>query len=1087
MAEGRGNANEIEPSFNIDDLMEFLPDDAMGATNIGMEKEGVLGSSSDVNNLNQENKLVNLEKYQVAATRSDIVPPISQNWKPMDTASDKSINSQAHILQRSTSPSIYTEFSQSQTSCNIISQSHQHQQLQNQFHNQTAQTPNIQPLSAQFNIYQQQQPLQQKQNTAFVLQKQQQKIGYHLDSSTMKHHEQFNVLKHHGQMTSEKSLQQIPTPMQMWHSLETPSDTGTNGVQPKLLTSAFPHSQNPMLVDQQKPVEQLQTAFLGLLQELESSSQFMLKNSPDWVDPVFKRIQLMNSMYFSEVFTLYQRASESFRQATSAESATRSEKIQFLYLKIIKFLQMPKTELMQHRKEIVYQFIKEIVLYLKRIRIKNPLPLQHHHLKASGNPSRTPSLLQKGNILQFNQVNPLHNNVPTSVPQLLMQQSNLNLQGSSTNQFQVGSSTGMQKSDPSSLMNSFQHNPMKCRQQYSPSQAHQGMSLPHKGSQIGFEHRASGLLPPSSVGISQHNTTLSTQQMGNSSPGNSFNNLDFTMRPLSQNPIVTVSPYNRQQDQHLTMQKKLKQPMQQMLTERNKQQMVQKMNEDAKMAQFAEFNQRMLVKHHSLGQHLEQYPWATHQLSSTSYRVASPQSSQYSSTQIEMKDLSSKLSRSTTPFLSTASPSAVPSPLTPVTPSSVPTDQEKIPICSSTLSVEERNKVTKAPIEPSLLQSRGISKNQVSVSVTQEFPMSPLLTESACPVDHQQSHAKADPVQRLVEVVNTMSQKALHAAVRDINAVTCIIDRKSGSLLQGGSRWVIGQDLADDTRSWEQGNFDLSCMKTRMKRRLRDIAADDMTSAFTRCANFEGGQISEVEFNATSRIKKLKKEVFCENSGMFLLSHTQEKKFYHFCSSLDAHHLLVSSHPSFIAFIQSNDMLLEEIREINHKLIETVVDVVNVKDVSWEVPAEGTIIRCLYNAVQCNGNINMLNASTQMFSNLIVELLVTADYPNSSPVVLERLPPSCSEAEEVKVLWTKVKSDFSLLLRKCSQPISLKEMAKTWDVCAREVFREFVQKFGGEDYSLRWKFANIRNSEHQWLLLVKMGANNRINFSYKES
>ncbi|CAA2971159.1 Hypothetical predicted protein [Olea europaea subsp. europaea] len=983
MAEGKGNANEIEPSFNIDYLMEYLPDDAMGATDIGMEKEGVRGSSSNVNNLNQENKSVNLEKYLVAETQSDIVPPVSQNWKPMDSASDKSINSLAHSLQRSTFPSIYTEFSQTQTSCNIISQSHQHQQLQDQLNNKNAQRPNIQPLSAQFNIYQQQQPVQ----------KQQQKNGYHLDSSTMKHHEQFNVLKHQGQMTSEKSLQQISKPMQMWHSLETLSDAGTNGVPP-----------NPMLVDQQKPVEQLQTAFLGLLQVIESTSQFKLKNSSDWVDPVFKRIQLMNSIYFSEVFTLYQRASESFRQATSAESAARSENIQFLYLKIIKFLQMPKTELMQHRIEIVYQFIKEIVLYLKRIRTKNPVPLQHHqHLKASGNPSKTSSLLQKGNILQFNQVNPYHNNAPTSVPQLLMQQGNLNLQGSCTSQFQVGSSTGMQRSDPSPLLNSFQHSLMKSRQQYSPSQAQQGMSLPHKGSQIGFEHEASGLLPPSSVGISQHNTTLSTQQMRNF-PGNSFNNLDFTMRPLSQNPIITVSQYNNRQDQHLPMQKKLKQPMQQMLTERNKQQMVQKMNEDAKMAQFAELNQRMLGKHHSLGQHLEQYPWSMLQP-----RVASPQSSQHSSTQIEMKDLSSKLSRSTIPLLSTASPSAVPSPLTPATPSSVPTDQEKIPIRFSPLSVEERNKVTQAPIEPPLLQSQGISESQVPVSVTLEYPKSPLLTESTCPLDYQQSRGQADPVQRLVEVVNTMSQKALHAAVRDINSATWIIDRKSGSLLQGESRWDVGQDLEDDTRSCEHGNFDLPCVKTRIKRPLSAISADDMTSAFTRGANFEGGQISEVEFNATFRIKKLKEE--------------------------------------------SNDQLLEEIREINHKLIETVVDVVDMKDFSWAGSADGTVIRCLYNAVRCNGNIKMLNASTQMFSNLIVELLVTADYPNSSPVVLERLPPGCSEAEEVKVLWTKAMSNFSLLLRKYSQPISLKEMAKTWDVCAREVFRQFVQKFGGGDFS----------------------------------
>ncbi|CAA2985753.1 Hypothetical predicted protein [Olea europaea subsp. europaea] len=907
------------------------------------------------------------------------------------------IYSLAHCSQRSTLPNIYAEFSQSQTSCNIVSQSNQHQ-----FHNHTAH-PNTRPLSAQFNISHsnqiQQRPVQ-KQNTAFGLQQPQQKIRYHLDSSTTKHREQFNVLKHPGQGTSEKGLQQMSKPIQTRHSLETPSDTGTSGVQPKSLTSAFPQSQNPMLVDQQKTVEQLQTTLLGLLQELESTSQFMLTNSTDWVNPVFKQIQLMNRMYSSEMFILFQRALISYHQATDAESATRSEKNQLFYKNILQFLQLPKTKLMQSPKENVYKFINDIVLSLKWCRTKNLVALQHHQqLNASGNHSRTQSLQQKGNILQINRVNQFHNNTPTSVTQLLMQQGNLNSLGSSMSQFQFGSATGLQNSDSSLLMNTFQRSLMKSRQQYSPSQAQQGMSLP---SQIGFD---SGLLPPSAVGIPQHNTTFSTQQMLTSSPGNSFNNLDFTVRSLTQNPAVTASQHNRRQDQNLTVQKNLKQPMQQMLTERNKHQMVKKMNEETKMAQFAGFNQRMLVKHHSSGQHLEQYRPLL-QLSSAPYQGASPQSSQHSSTQFELKDWSSKHSRSTTPLLSTASLSAVRSPLTPVTPSSLPTNQEKILVCFSPLSIEEKNKVTQAPIELSLLQSQSISENQVPVSVSQELPKSPLLTESTCPVDYQQSRAKADPVQRLVEAVKSMSRKALHASVRDINAVTCIIDRKPGSILQCGSRWVIGQDLADDTRSCEQGKFDMLCVKTRMKRQLRAISADDMTSAFCRSADFESGQTSQVEFNATSRIKRLKKE--------------------------------------------PNDLLLEEIREINHKLIETVVDVVEVKDVSR---AEGTVVRCLYNAVQCNGNIEMLSASTQMFSNLIVELFVTAEYPNSSPVILERLPPGCSEAEEVKVLWKKAKSNFSLMLRKFSQPISLKEMAKTWDVCAREVYREFVQKFGGSDFN----------------------------------
>ncbi|KAL2502031.1 uncharacterized protein Fot_35879 [Forsythia ovata] len=95
MAEGKGKANEIEPSFDIDDLIELLPDDAMGATatNIGMEKEEVLGSSSNINNLNQENKSVNLEKYQVAATQSDIMSPTIRNWNTMDFASGHNLDS----------------------------------------------------------------------------------------------------------------------------------------------------------------------------------------------------------------------------------------------------------------------------------------------------------------------------------------------------------------------------------------------------------------------------------------------------------------------------------------------------------------------------------------------------------------------------------------------------------------------------------------------------------------------------------------------------------------------------------------------------------------------------------------------------------------------------------------------------------------------------------------------------------------------------------------------------------------------------------------------------------------------------------
>lgn len=50
----------------------------------------------------------------------------------------------------------------------------------------------------------------------------------------------------------------------------------------------------------------------------------------------------------------------------------------------------------------------------------------------------------------------------------------------------------------------------------------------------------------------------------------------------------------------------------------------------------------------------------------------------------------------------------------------------------------------------------------------------------------------------------------------------------------------------------------------------------------------------------------------------------------------------------------------------------------------------------------------------------------------------------CSE-----YMWMKAKSSFSSSLRSYTQPISLKEMAESWDCCARKAFHEFAEQMGG--------------------------------------
>lgn len=47
----------------------------------------------------------------------------------------------------------------------------------------------------------------------------------------------------------------------------------------------------------------------------------------------------------------------------------------------------------------------------------------------------------------------------------------------------------------------------------------------------------------------------------------------------------------------------------------------------------------------------------------------------------------------------------------------------------------------------------------------------------------------------------------------------------------------------------------------------------------------------------------------------------------------------------------------------------------------------------------------------------------------------------------------KAKSSFNLLIKKLSEPISVKEMAEIWDVSAREVFHDFAEQIGEGNFN----------------------------------
>ncbi|KAL5744961.1 hypothetical protein ACOSP7_026107 [Xanthoceras sorbifolium] len=154
--------------------------------------------------------------------------------------------------------------------------------------------------------------------------------------------------------------------------------------------------------------------------------------------------------------------------------------------------------------------------------------------------------------------------------------------------------------------------------------------------------------------------------------------------------------------------------------------------------------------------------------------------------------------------------------------------------------------------------------------------------------------------------------------------------------------------------------------------------------------------------------------------------------------------------------IEPVNALLDEIRCINQLMVETVIDLDPTEDTTTGDAGEGTTVRCTYRAVAFNENLRMHYAS-KMLPVLSLRLLVRADYPNSSPIILDGLNVGwSSESKESADLTAKTRLRFNGSLRQLSVPMSLSEMAKTWDVCARAVFREFAQQVGGECFSSRF-------------------------------
>ncbi|CAL5356681.1 unnamed protein product [Camellia sinensis] len=857
------------------------------------------------------------------------------------------------------------------------------------------------------------------QSNVSGLQQQKQFIGARSDMLKRQPHQHaLNVLQQPEVAAPQQSVHQTTQPMQLHQlmGLQDQRNSLQESMQKRHHNSVALLPQNGF-IDQQKQTEQSQRVLpQASSASLDSTCQIECAALADWHDQGYRELESVRDMYLTEVIRFYKRIRELCLQPPSAELATKYEKTRIFMEKTIKFLEMPRADIVRCSKDKFYHYLKLIISYVNSFRSKNTVPSQQYGQQLQhGSQSQIPQLQQQINMkLQFHSMSPGLTGAPSGSPQLAMQQRIPNSQANKINLLHNGSLTG---SEPKNAWSPLQHGSTHQNIVSRPQQTNIINAL-HSGSLNGMEQRsASGPLRHGAV-RSLFPNMMSTVQQTNFSHMTTVNALDPTTSSLpssSTNPFLNL----KQEHKHQTMQAQtLQQPMQQPLIEQKKQlKFMQKIYEvnEPKVGRVIGFSSGVPQQYHSVGQQMEYSP--QYFLPSTPHmNVGSPQTSQHSSPHIDQKNLLSPLSRAGTPLQSAASPFVVPSPSTPLTPSSLPLDPEIHSSGISPLSVAENTEHPQTPVGVAEIQSQATIQNQFLAIGTPEISVSPLLAEFNGPEDNHETSAKELSFKCLLEAVKSVSPKALSTSVRDIGLVINTIDRIAGTTTYDEFGVAISDDLAANISHCLQGrNFSLDCEGTssKRKRHISTTASDFLSLPLNENDGLERlcCQTPDVVSNATSRIKRPR--------------------------------------------IELNDALLDEIKEINQKLVETVIDVISD---STEYAAkggfgEGTIVRCSYSALGLGGNFKQQYSSSRMLSILPVQLLVPADYPNSSPILVNTSPIGKRDARELENLSERARLRFSLSLCELSQPMSLGEMARTWDVCARTVLSEFAQSMGGGSFS----------------------------------
>ncbi|KAI3966457.1 hypothetical protein MKW92_012969 [Papaver armeniacum] len=727
--------------------------------------------------------------------------------------------------------------------------------------------------------------------------------------------------------------------------------------------------------------------------------------SGDVQDEVLNKVKFMMETYLPQLNEIVHRINIKLQQA-KPEDIDILKRYKEYGEKCQHFLRMPLVGSRQLSLEKLIPYEKQILSFISMPNLRKVLQLpgqqlsqsQMAQLKHQHNNQMINKSQMQSRILRNPQPATMHQNAVATMHQ----------HGSMSLSNQVGISS----SHPSNMINSLQHNPaLESGQGNCLTSSQQG------GASVG------GPMQKSIINVSQQAANLNTLSQNN-------------MSLLPPN-MIQHQQSRQQQDHNMTSQQHQRQLMHQSEQHILKNQQLQRQQKlqpthslplpqhHTQMSEIGETKVRSNILGTTIQQHITPSQDAAmynhRQIKAGSRHVSSPQLLQAGSPQISQNsssliDHQNMLTSLRTPLQSVNSPSVCLSPSTPVSSSPLPGKPEKQTPALSSLS--NAGNIGQAPTQVSSLQQ---IPQSISVG-TPGISASPLLEDFINAEGNQDAGTAPKitpekpvltPTERLLKAVKSISSKALSASVDDIGLAVSMVDGFAGSRPGEGARYSVPEDLVAMAGMHVKAmNFDLindSSLKKKLKRCYStESSKNAMPSDYTEndsSKKINGSETSEqLRSTATSGIKRSRLEM--------------------------------------------GRALQEEIGEINYRLINTVLDISN-EDMNLTSAVgddvEGRIVNCTFHPI---------GSSAEMFPVLPIRFLVSANYPYCSPTLIDKL--SGNQSNEYENLLTKATTKFNTSLRCMSEPISLKEMAKSWDSCANAVFLEYARQNGGGSFSSRY-------------------------------